>query len=338
MGWVRDTDGLAELIRRIFVYYGFSVEVREGGRALLARQGSMCVEITIIEGQAEVGEEELRRVLPETHGAGKRVVASLCSFTPPARRLAEERGAQLWDRHRVEEEAGRVLVAEVDTRRARMPEDSLLEALLEGPEGPREEPGLPSGQPPLTAIPGGEAMVRPKVAVEEARRLAAEGLEGAFRFDLRLVPHFCARFSVEAENAGGGTPPRSGLVIVNGITGDASEWVGREPLVPLGEGADRMEPAIDQARAEERARERVVELLTRVVRTKQEKRSVTVYEKRTVRPTPEAVRLELLGLLYIPVWCVEGSAGALVIDALEGRVLKRETAQPAQRREERGGI
>ncbi len=327
-------DGLAELMRRIFLYYGFSVEVREGGRVLIAQQGSMRVEIVALEGRNEVGEAELMRALKEADGVGKRVVASLSRFSPAARRLAEEKGAQLWDRRRVEEEAGRVLVAEVDTRKARMPEDSLLEALLEGAERPGEAPETPPPQPTLAAIPGGEAMIQSRVTVEEARRLAADALEGAFRFDLRFVPHFCVRYSVDVENADGRARPASGLVIVNGITGEASEWVGREPLTPLGDGAKRMEPTIDQARAVERARERVVELLTRVVHTKQEKKSVTVYEKRTVRPAPEAVRLASLGLLYLPVWCVEGSGGALVIDALEGRVLKRETAGSAPRREE----
>ncbi|MEM2870299.1 MAG: hypothetical protein QW379_07780 [Thermoplasmata archaeon] len=315
-------------MRRIFVYHGFDVEAENGLRALRACRGGMEVRLELVESGGEVGEEELSRLISGKTGPGKTVVISLGCFSAGARRLAEERGVQLWDRGRVEEEAGRVIVAELDTRRARLPEDSLLEALL-GRRGAREEEFRePSPETPPITMAGGEAMVRPRVTLEEARRLAGELLDCAFRFDLRFMPYYCFSYSVDAKNSDLPGHRSAGVVLVNGMSGEASEWRGREPLSPMSEDVPRLEPAIEQSRAEDRARDRVVELSTRVIHTKREKKNVTIYEKKTVRPSPEAVRLEFRGLLYLPVWCIEGSDGAIVLDALEGGVLRRELLHP----------
>ena len=180
-------------------------------------------------------------------------------------------------------------------------------------------------------IPGGEAMVRAEITQDQARALVKDRLEGAFRFDLQLLPHYVLAYSLEMDGPGGSKVVRTGGVQVNAISGEACEWRPKMTLEKLEPGRIRIEPSIERAAATAKALELVMSRNTRVVNLRQEKRSVTVYEKRTIRPRDDAVALEYKGMLYVPVWCVEASEGAAVLDAVTGRLIREEmlNARPA---------
>jgi hypothetical protein len=172
--------------------------------------------------------------------------------------------------------------------------------------------------------------VAPVVSQEQARAVVAERLEGAFRFDLQMMPHYCIVYSCDVEGARGRIEKRKGTLLVNGINGQVMEWrpADASPVSGL-----RLEPSVEQSQAMEIAREKAVDINTRIVHLKREKGRVTVYEKVTLRPLPDAVRLDYRGLVYLPVWCIEGGNGAVVLDALDGRVVKEELfSAPAQGR------
>jgi hypothetical protein len=173
-------------------------------------------------------------------------------------------------------------------------------------------------------IPDGEAMVRPEITMEQARSLVKDRLDGAFRFDLQLLPHYVLSYSLELEGPAGSKLMRTGGVEVNAISGEACEWRHGMTLEKPEPGRMRIEPSLERAQATAKALDLVLSLHTRVVNVRQEKRSVTVYEKRTIRPREDAVILEHRGMLYLPVWCVEASDGAAVLDAVSGRMIKEE--------------
>ena len=318
------------------------------------RKGSLTVELVMVEGVPETDQDPLDRILEKERKADRVIVASLGRFTEQARLLAMNRKVQLWDRAHLEEEVGRMVMGEVDTRPAAPVEDSLLEPFIEGTLaglGPDDagasrdqyaggqggtQGAIPAtGEPPgdrgagvRPELPDGEAMVRPEITLEQAREMVKDRLEGAFRFDLQLLPHHVLAYSVEIDGPGGTKVERTGGILVNAISGDASEWRPGATMEKLEPGRIRIEPSVERATATRNALELVMSLHTRVVNLKQEKRSVTVYEKRTMRPRDNAVLLEYKGMLYIPVWCVEASEGAAVLDAITGRVIKEEVFNP----------
>ncbi len=300
------------------------------GRPFTLRKGSLAVEIDQLPGAAETGEDELAAILVRETKADRRIVVTLGRFSGAARKLGEERRAQLWDRPRLEEEAGRMLLAEVDTRPAPAADESLLEPFLRESvaELGAEAVATPEAVAPGGTLPGpelfdGEGMLEPRVAQDKAVALVSERLEGAFRFDLRMVPHYCYSYACPVRRGHGEPEVRRGFLLVNGISGEVSAW---EPsALKRWDGITaRLEPSVEEPRSAALARDWLVEANTRVVHLKHDRGTVTVYEKVTHRPAPEAILLECRGIVFWPVWGVEGGNGALVLDALEGRVLKEE--------------
>lgn len=291
-------------------------------------------------GPSELGERELASILSRETGADRRIVVSLGRFSPDARKLAEEKRVQLWERARLEEEAGRMLLAEIDTRDAPGADESLLEPFLRGEIadlGSEPGPGQPAGPatPDGGPLPGlelfdGEGMVAPRILQEQAGQLVAERLEGAFRLDLRMIPHYCYAYACPIQKSHGHAEVRRGLLLVNSIGGEVFAW---EPsgLARWDGTGSRVEPSIERARAMDKAREWVISANTRVVHLRHDRGNVTVYEKVTLKPSPDALRLEYRGLVYLPVWGIEGGNGAIVLDALGGRILKEELFSPVAR-------
>ena len=307
---------------------------------MLLRKGGLSIEVVPLQGAAETGETELASVLSRETRADRRIVVSLGTFSVAARKLGEERRVQLWDRSRVEEEAGRMLLAEVDTRQAPAADESLLEPFLGGRMAElggeaavaqtAPEPVRPEGPLPEVELFEGEGMLLPRVKQEQARLLVAERLEGAFRFDLRMVPHYCYAYACAVRDGSGRPEVRRGLLLVNGIDGEVSAWEPAE-LARWDGAASRMEPTLEQAQALGKARDWLVAANTRILHLKHDRGSVTVYEKVTLKPSPEALRLEYRGLVLWPVWGIEGGNGAVVLDALGGLVLKEELFAPVAR-------
>jgi hypothetical protein len=51
---------------------------------------------------------------------------------------------------------------------------------------------------------------------------------------------------------------------------------------------------------------------------------VTVKERKKVAPAREEIQLTPLGLYYLPVWCVEGVHGVMLINAGTGKIVSED--------------
>jgi hypothetical protein len=51
---------------------------------------------------------------------------------------------------------------------------------------------------------------------------------------------------------------------------------------------------------------------------------VTVVEKKKVSPRTEDVNLEGQGIFYIPIWCVEGIHGVMIVNAGTGKIISED--------------
>ena len=167
-------------------------------------------------------------------------------------------------------------------------------------------------------------IIKPIVSKDEAANMASKIVRG-FRFNLELIPYFIFSYSCTFESESGDEPVNSGLIGINGLTSNIEEWSGNlNTLKELDEEHTKIDIKFPYERALSLAKEAVVELNTRSVETREESNSTINFEKKKLRPKPDAIEIISKGLFYLPVWCIEGSNGLMIIDATSGKIIKED--------------
>jgi hypothetical protein len=179
----------------------------------------------------------------------------------------------------------------------------------------------------MPRTPGEERYVEVRLTPTEAKSKVPR-LQGAPRCDLQFVPYHLFDYQVELEDEAGASVVRNnGTLAVNALTGQAQEW-NQAPAVrpnpPLEGAASVLRPSIDSMAAYEQANRAVKDFHTRTVERVEERGSVTVFEKRHVKPRDGAIELRSRGVIYVPVWCIEAPQGVAVVNANTGRIVKEE--------------
>ncbi len=350
---------VSELVEELLRFSGFSVKRDE--RFLVASKGSIRV-LVRVEGEAETIDghyiEELRH-LAEGRSADRILLIHTGNVAQDARSFLERYHIVLWDRERFSLELGRALLAAAEDEvsgpelpfiehlvapeRAVGGQEGAPEAQVEGPRPTRVgEPAAPTatatGQSDILEFlevetarvsMGGEGeryievRLTPEEALARAKRLA-----DAKRCDLQFVPYHLFDYQVELEDESGDTVVMdNGTLAVNALTGQAQEW-NIAPRLQAGEPEEPeaavLRPSIDSMAAYEQANRAIKDLHTRVVERVEERGTVTVFEKRHVKPRDGAIDIRPRGLIYMPVWCIEAPGGVAVINANTGRVVKEE--------------
>ncbi|UCC93353.1 MAG: restriction endonuclease [Thermoplasmata archaeon] len=350
---------IGELVEELLRFNGFSIRREE--RFLAASKGSIRI-VVRIESDAETLTgtyiEELRKSAGED-GFDRILLVHTGNVAPEARALLERYNVVLWDRERLSLELGRALLvaAEGDVRG---PELAFMDYLLvdkrtevteeETPVPPtvtvtrpveasfvREKAIAAGGQADIMTFADVEERVvvrgtkdrfvrvqlDPEAAVAKAPRLRA-----AERCDLQYIPYHMFDYGVELEDEVGDVVVRdNGTLAVNALTGQAQEWNLTHtyaPDAPTDPDADVLGPTIDAMAAYEQANRAVKDLHTRVVERVEERGTVTVFVKRHVKPRDGAIDIVPRGLVYMPVWCIEGESGVAVVNASTGRIVKEE--------------
>lgn len=350
---------IAELVEELLRFNGFSIRREE--RFLSASKGSIRIMVRI-EGEIETltGSyiEELRRT-SGGDGFDRILLVHTGNVAQEARGLLDRYNIVLWDRERLSLELGRAILAsaEGETRGPELPfMDYLLvdraeEATSGGPDDLTVEvpPTVEASFAREAAIAAGgqadiltfiEAAQRP-VRVADARdryvevRLTAEDaqarasrLRETTRCDLQYMPFHLFDYQVELEDDVGDVAVKdNGTLAVNALTGQAQEWniahsYAKGP--PTDPDAAVMRPTIDGMAAYEQANRAVKELHTRVVERVEERGTVTVFVKHHLKPRDGAIDITPMGLVYMPVWCIEADQGVAIVNASTGRIVKEE--------------
>ncbi len=202
---------------------------------------------------------------------------------------------------------------------------ALAELLLPSPQGP--EGGGDEGnehsslEPPLSVLPDGDRIVRPRIGRAEAETLA--GVD-APRYTLRLVPFYVAPYRVRPSSphgAPGGVVHR--LVAVNAVSRRAEIWEDgdRELVSEIEEPHQRLVPQLGESQAVAVATDAVRRHHTVDVEHTEQHGGALVIETRRMLPSTDDLRLGPMALLYVPYWYAEGSEGRVVLDAVTGRRL-----------------
>jgi len=321
---------LMEIIKKILLSYDFIILAEKPDYILVEKDGS-TVGAGILETESPPMIPDLIDVMNDMpQNLDKMILATTHELTTDVEEFASQENILLWDRKKLEEEIGRAVLSgsggESGARK-------LLESMGGEPEPPIEgapEISLEVEPAPAKSVPvpeedAGELIMKPRMTINEVSEISKKIVQG-FRFDLELIPYYVFEYSCELLVEGQTTPQiSSGTIAVNGLTNSAETWdFPFETVMELETTHTKLEPKVDENRAFETAKETSIALNTREIQTVDDRGAVTIYEKKKVSPKEGAIEINRRGLIYLPVWCVEGSNGVMIINATTGKVVKED--------------
>ncbi|MCK5559311.1 MAG: hypothetical protein KAJ51_01915, partial [Thermoplasmata archaeon] len=167
-------------------------------------------------------------------------------------------------------------------------------------------------------------IIKPKVTKDQAASMASKIVRG-FRFNLELIPYYIFNYICEFESGLPEDARSSGMIGINGLTSNIEEWRGSLKTTRyLEEEHTKLDIKFPYDKALALVREAVIELNTKSIETREESDQTIIFEKKELKPKADAIEIKSKGLYYLPVWCIEGSNGLMIIDASTGKVIKED--------------
>ena len=253
---------------------------------------------------------------------GRKIVASLAKVDDAVQKLLQDRGIHYWGREEIEHEIGSLHLKTVSD------EGSLLDEVISD-----EVPQIPS-EPPEQAVPvivesteeKAEQIVKPTITLEDVKYLARHEVQG-YKYDLELIPHYLFHYVLNIDDM----RQRAGIVAVNAMTEHIETWRwGFELVDSIDTPSSKREPKMEQDRALEMARDVVAREYKSYVETVTDFGHSEIIERS--RPRQDAMIVEPKGLVYLPVWFVEGKRGAMLVNSSSGKIISEHLHGPESRR------
>lgn len=328
-------QNLMEILKKILISYDFNITEEYPHYVLASKEGSNVAAAVLDTKRipTETDILDLKNEMPPN--LDKLIFATTTEINRELEDLAREENILLWGKKRLEEEIGRAVLSgvggefrgerlldEIDSRR----EPPIAEEIVDKEaQIPPDDGSISVRIEPKQAEEGGELIVKPRITMSEVSEISKKIVQG-FRFDLELIPYYVFDYSCELVVEGQSQPQiSSGTLAVNGLTNCPESWnFDFETVVDMETTHTKLEPKIDEQKAFQTAKERAIALNTREIQTVDDRGAVTIYEKKKVRPKEGAIDIIKRGLIYLPVWCVEGSNGVMIIDATTGKVIKED--------------
>ncbi len=326
---------LIKILTKILKSYDFEI-VEEHTQYILASKEGSSVAAAVIDEKDEITISDIqakRRELPSD--LDKVIIATTLDVDSQLEDLANADSILLWDKKKLEEEIGRAVLA--DSKVDFLTEEQDMEIIDESIDVSQEEsiPQVELAPVEITpievkieAMPKediGEAIMKPQITMGDVSEISKKIVQG-FRFDLELIPYYLYDYFCELVVEGQQLPQiSSGTLAVNGLTNSSESWDFKfETVSDMETTHTKLEPRFDEKRAYDTARESAIALNTKEIQTVDDRGAVTIYEKKKVRPKEGAIDIVKRGLVYLPVWCVEGSNGVMIINATTGKIIKED--------------
>jgi hypothetical protein len=170
----------------------------------------------------------------------------------------------------------------------------------------------------------GEKIIRPTIDVRDVKEIGMRTV-GGFRYRLELVPFYVYDYWCKIVLDGAEIVVERGRLSVNALTKKVEEWNERmEVVFVLEQGHRRLEPVFEPDVAASLVRMEILRLHTSEREMVSDEGSVTVTERKKVVPKLENIELVSQGIYYLPIWCVEGVHGVLIINAGSGKIVKED--------------
>lgn len=148
---------------------------------------------------------------------------------------------------------------------------------------------------------------------------------GGFRQHLELVPYYVFDYSCPLYLGIELVGEEKGRLGVNALTKKVEPWDERlEVVYALEQGHRKAEPAFGEDLAVELARREVVRMHTAEREVVREAGHATLTERKRVAPRLDDVHLNGRGTYYLPIWCIEGIHGVMIINAGTGKIISED--------------
>jgi hypothetical protein len=303
---------LAKLVAEILQARDFEVTEREDH--MEARKGDREIVFLLM---ASIDRAAVDAFLARFRGRpGKKVIATL-ETVPQAFLDTLDRSVTVWDRSALEHEIGRTRIERVVGDR----DHGLVDELVAEDYPKLVSPELLEDVKDASV---GERIVRPVVGTEDIRELSRKTVSG-FRYRLELVPHYVYGYICPLYMGEEKVGVERGTLSVNGLTHKVESWNDRTEVVYALEVSHRtLEPAIVTEDARRLAKRELVRVNSYDKESIREENHVTITEKRKVTPREDEIQLEDRGVFYIPIWCVEGVHGIIIVNASSGKIVSED--------------
>jgi len=291
---------------------GFKVAEQEP--FLLAKKGEVEVAICLI----GAGEE---RLLPAFLDKFKRFKGTklIVSLVPvpeiPPEKL--DGNVIVWDREALAHEIGRTHLERLVGDR----DDGLVDELV-ADDYPKLMTQADLGK--LEGAEVGERIIRPTVDSRDVKEIGMRTV-GGYRQKLELVPYYVFDFSCPLYIGDELVGEEKGRLGVNALTKRVEPWNEMlEVVYSLEQDHRKAKPTFDEQVAIDLAKKEVVRLHSGEREVVRDEGQVTITEKKKVAPRPDDVHLESKGIFYLPIWCVEGIHGVMIINAGTGKIVSED--------------
>jgi hypothetical protein len=306
---------LQDFVTEILKSRDFAVGEREGH--LLAKKGEAEVIFCLIGAGEERSALAFLDKFRRFHG--KKVIVTLVQLPEiPPEKL--DPNLMIWDREALAQEVGRVHLERLVGDKNRGLVDDLLADDYPKMVSPEELSNLKDAEV-------GERIVRPTIDVQDVKEIGMRTV-GGFRHRLELVPYHVFDYSCVLYSGDRDLGEEKGRLAVNALTSKVEEWSDRlEVVYALEQGHRRLEPSIDQEAARSLVQQQVMKVHTQEQEVVRDESHATVVERRKVSPRPDQIALRPLGIYYLPVWCVEGVHGVMIVNAGTGKIISEDYYQ-----------
>lgn len=303
---------LKRVVSEILISRDFEVWEEDG--RLFGRKGDTNVVFCLL---PDYDEEEAGRFLEELEDfQGSKIIATLDTLPEGSQRSVEPK-VFTWDREAIEHEIGRTRVERILGE-----EDHGLLDEISADDYPRmvsqEELEM------MDVAEVGERIIRPVIDIDDVKEISRQTI-GGFRHRLELVPHYIFEYRCRLEFNGEEMVSKTGLLAVNALTRKVEPWQDDfETVFAIDLNHRRLEPMIDIDDAREAVRSEIIHMHTYERELIRDDGKVTVMEKKVLSPSPDDVVLAGKGIYYLPVWCVEGVHGVMIINAGTGKIISED--------------
>jgi hypothetical protein len=350
------------LIIKIFKSHGFEINSTSNyGKYILATKDNINLSIGFSEPEEEASVGNLRNFfrMAKKDNADRLIYILPNTYQANVERFADDRNIQLWDRERFEREIGRAVVTDID--KADEADDILgsgdMTSTVDDSEAsddiiPIMVPVIPFSDdsesttsiddlPGVSTVESGDSeaqipeikdfqIVKPIVSKDDASTMANKIVKG-FRFNLELIPYYIfdysCKFDVDEKKE---DTAHFGVLGINGLTSNIEDWSKHTNTTSnIKEPHTKLDVKFTYDKAVLIAKQAVIEINTKMVETKEEFDSTIVFEKKKLKPKDDAITINSKGIHYLPVWCIEGSNGLMIIDASSGKIIKEDIFRSA---------
>lgn len=314
---------LKDVISRVFRTYGF--DVIEGNDIsewdFLASKDSVNIAIKYSTGRAVTKADILNFLsINGNVNINKRIFITTEGFDGEAKKLAKEVNILLWDKERFQKEIGKAVLLETGTKFSKGTFESMFN------QRPVERCENIDFSFLQLEFSKDDNIIKPKITQERAKEIASN-IVRPYGAVLELVPYFLCDYRCEILVDGKlDTKADKGMIAVNAITKKSEKWDWPMELSKeLDYTPTKLKPKIDIKKASEIAKEAIINLNTKVVSVSIDKGSEVMFETRRIEPKDGALEIDSKGLFYLPTWYIEGSNGAITVNAVNGAIIKDST-------------